>query len=334
MTPAARARLRQLNDPLLWPMIEAVEESAREAAIESVVTGFVKSLIDTMIARFRKVESTLRMEDLEELSSIVVLRLMRKLRAASLFEEHAIASLEDYVATLSFHALYDLRRQRHPERHRLKKNLRYLLTRDPRFALWETTAAIVCGPASWKGRSDAMASPSLSRHSSTPEMEDRENPGDAVAAIFKRIGAPVKLDTLVDLVAELWHVRDVVLESVDSPPDEQRDPLSALEQRQYLERLWSEIRQLPENQRAALLLNLRDSAGNNALVLFLLLEIARAGEVAAAMGMSEQELNEVWERLPLDDLTIASRLNIGRQQVINLRSAARSRLERRMSRRK
>jgi hypothetical protein len=264
--------------------------------------------------------------------SIVAMRLVIKLRAAALFEDHAIAALEDYVATLSFHALYDLRRQRHPERHRLKKNLRYLLTRDHRFALWETPAAMICGLASWKGRSDAVPFTSLTRSSSTREMEEKGKPGDAVAAILKRIGGPVKLDLLVDTVAELWQVRDVVPESVEHPPDARPDQHSDLEQRRYLEKLWSEIRQLPENQRVALLLNLRDSAGANAVALFLLLDIARSGEVAAALSMSEEELTALWESLPMDDLTIAARLKIGRQRVINLRSSARSRLARRMSR--
>jgi hypothetical protein len=39
----------------------------------------------------------------------------------------------------------------------------------------------------------------------------------------------------------------------------------------------------------------------------------------------------MWESLPLDDTAIADRLNLTRQQVINLRKAARMRLARRMA---
>jgi hypothetical protein len=332
MTTPTRARLRELNDPLLGPLIDAEDETAREAAIDALISRFVKPLIDSMIARFRRNEAILKPEDLEELTSIVALRVVLKLRATALFEDHAIAALEDYVATMSYHALHDLRRQRHPERYRLKKNLRYLLTHDRRFALWETPSAIACGLAAWKGRTDAIASTSLTRFSSTAAMQDREHPGDAVAVILQRIGGPVQLEALIDTIAELWQLRDPVMQSPDLLPDAKRDQHDDLERRQYLAELWSEIRELPEKQRVALLLNLRDSEGANAVALFLLLDVAGRDAIANAMGMPEEELAALWERLPLDDLTIGARLKIGRQQVINLRSAARSRLARRMSR--
>ena len=44
----------------------------------------------------------------------------------------------------------------------------------------------------------------------------------------------------------------------------------------------------------------------------------------------EGQLAELWPRIPLDDLEIANRLGISRQRVINLRSAARQRLARRL----
>jgi hypothetical protein len=42
------------------------------------------------------------------------------------------------------------------------------------------------------------------------------------------------------------------------------------------------------------------------------------------------EFAAMWNRLPLDDLTIAERLGVNRQRVINLRKSARERLTRRM----
>jgi hypothetical protein len=43
-------------------------------------------------------------------------------------------------------------------------------------------------------------------------------------------------------------------------------------------------------------------------------------------------LSALWDQLPLDDLSIAARLGVTRQQVINLRKAARARLARRTER--
>jgi hypothetical protein len=46
--------------------------------------------------------------------------------------------------------------------------------------------------------------------------------------------------------------------------------------------------------------------------------------------MPAEELARMWNDLPIDDMRIATRLGIKRQQVINLRKAARARLARRL----
>ncbi|HEX7153236.1 MAG TPA: hypothetical protein VF618_17255 [Thermoanaerobaculia bacterium] len=323
-------RLHELNDRALWPVIDAPDDRSREAAIEVLLVEEAKPLIAAIVQRFRRMEPNLHIEDLEEISSLAAIKLIRKVRAATLYEEHAIKALDDYLATLTYNALYDFRRHHYPERHRLKRNLRYLLTRDAAFALWETPASIAAGLSRWKGQ-PPKAVPST-RFPSTGVMRDKSRPADAVRAIFEELGHPVTFESLVDLVAELWDVRDVVIERGEYPADAQPDQLSSLEQREYLATLWSEIRELPDNQRAALLLNLRDAGGCNALTLFLLLNVADVTEIALIAGMTEEGLNEIWEQLPLDDLAIADRLRLTRQQVINLRKSARMRLTRRMAR--
>jgi hypothetical protein len=330
LTPVATHRLYELNDRALWPLIEARDDRSHEAAIEALVVEDVKPVITSILERFRRMEPNLQKEDLEEIASLASVRLIRKVKAAAIYEEHAIKVLGDYLATLTYNALYDFRRQRYPQRHRLKRNLRYLLTSNPTFALWETEEGVVAGLSGWKGQAPKSAV-LPTRSSATSAMREKAHPAEAVRAILCEVGHPLGLDSLVDLVAELWDVREVVVESGEFPPDKQCDQLSTLEQREYFERLWSEIRKLPDAQRAALLLNLRDSGGSNALTLFLLLNVAGAAEVARVAGLTAAELNEVWERLPLDDLTIADRLQVTRQQVINLRKSARMRLARRMA---
>jgi hypothetical protein len=321
-------RLYELNDRALWPVLDAPDDRAREAAVEALLIQEVRPVIAAILQRFRRTEPDLYAEDLEEIASLAAIKLIRKVRAAVVSEEHAINVLRDYLATLTYNALYDFRRRRYPERHRLKRNLRYLLTRDPAFALWESPEGAVAGLAGWKGQ---PPKPAWTRLPATSAMREKTRPAEALQAIFRQLGHPVAFDSLVDRVAELWEVRDVAIASVEPLADERPDPLSSLEQREYLEKLWSEIRELPDNQRTALLLNLRDSGGSNALTLFLLLNIAGTAEVARAAGLTEDELNELWEKLPLDDLTIGERLRLTRQQVINLRKSARTRLARRIS---
>ena len=99
-----------------------------------------------------------------------------------------------------------------------------------------------------------------------------------------------------------------------------------------MRRLWFEIKALPPRQRMALLLNARDESGESVARLLAATGLAPVDSLAAALGMDEDELNELWDELPLADDVIAARLGLTRQQVINLRKAARDRLARRTSR--
>ena len=53
--------------------------------------------------------------------------------------------------------------------------------------------------------------------------------------------------------------------------------------------------------------------------------------IAEVIGIPAEELAALWSRLPLNDLEIATRLDLSRQQVINLRKSARQRLTRRLA---
>jgi hypothetical protein len=111
---------------------------------------------------------------------------------------------------------------------------------------------------------------------------------------------------------------------------------SAFEQlasKESAEHLWREIEQLPPRQRAALLLNLREAGGGSAIPLITVTGLATSERIAELTGIPAGELASIWNQLPLDDNTIASRLGATRQQVINLRKCARERLARRLSKR-
>ena len=96
--------------------------------------------------------------------------------------------------------------------------------------------------------------------------------------------------------------------------------------------LWSEVVQLPLNQRIALLLNLGAGvAGHGGVTLCALAElgVATFAGLADAIGITAQELAAIWNRVPLDDKEIGTRLHLDRQQITNLRASARQRLLRR-----
>lgn len=134
-----------------------------------------------------------------------------------------------------------------------------------------------------------------------------------------------------------WLVRGS-LESTDQNEDDislstatgEQDTAWQVEKRIFLQRLWEELRQLPLNQRAALLLNLKDAKGRGCIALFLATGIATLSQLADVLEMRADRFAELWNELPLDDARIAELLQVTRQQVINARKSARERLTRRL----
>jgi hypothetical protein len=104
-----------------------------------------------------------------------------------------------------------------------------------------------------------------------------------------------------------------------------------LEQQHLLALLWQEVCELPRRQSLALLLNFKDARGQNLVSLLPYTRTATIEQIAEAIDFPLAEFLRLWNKLPLDDATIAELLGATRQQVINLRKCARERLERRMS---
>ncbi len=88
-----------------------------------------------------------------------------------------------------------------------------------------------------------------------------------------------------------------------------------------------QIRELPLRQRHAVLLTLRDDA----IVLFVTTGAASMRDIALSLELPAEQFAALWNELPLPDNAVAARLGCTRQQVINLRMAARKRLAYRLA---
>jgi hypothetical protein len=141
----------------------------------------------------------------------------------------------------------------------------------------------------------------------------------------------------VSAVAAIQGISDQPLESLADdeetgfePATTDPDPAWRIEKKMFLQRLWEELKQLPLNQRAALLLNLKDASGFAAITLFPAIGIATMRQLAAALELTPERLAELWNDLPIEDARIAELLGLTRQQVINARKSGRERLARRL----
>lgn len=299
--------------------------------IERLLTEVASPLIRQILARHFRAGGALPRHDAEDVAATVKLRLLHKLRNARSPDE-AIQDVDKYVATMTYNVINDQLRRRFPERTRHKNRVLYVLGHDARLAMWSVPAGLAAGLRAWSGSHDVLTVVTLDESRATRRMLDRNRSGDALNELFEHFGRAIELDALLELTAALWHVVDAAPAEMPDIIDAQ-DPVPAqMERKQFLRRLWSEIRELRPMQRQALLLNLRDPEAANAISLLVLTGVAPFDEIAAALEISGEELAAIWNELPLDDLRIAERLGVTRQQVINLRKSARERLARRLYR--
>jgi RNA polymerase sigma factor (sigma-70 family) len=317
-----RSPLLALNDPRLAAYLTAADECARGRELERILTDEVQPRVRAVVRTYVHADWPIDAYDVDDIVGQVTLRVLRKLRAATVLEEESVQNIEAYVTTLTKNSVRDVMRRRSPERTRVKSRLRYLFVHDPRLALWNYEGVTLCGLVTWKDRYDYQSNAAPLRD----RMSSGDGSADAIEAVLRALDKPVRLADLVSALAPSEEARDA--EPAATIPAVQRDTVEA---RQYLQVLWQEIRELPPKQRAALLLNLREPGSGNAVTLFVAVGIATLEEIAEAVEMSRVQFGAIWDALPLDDLRLAAHLGLRRQQVINLRKSARERLARRMA---
>ena len=259
-----------------------------------------------------------------------------------------IADVRGMAAVIAHRTCSGWMRRQFPERHALKNRLHYLLTRQRGLALWQgEDGKTLAGFAAWQGQKRAATAARLGDSSEreglparvpVPVGDKPQDLADALAAIFDQVGGPVEFEELVRLLASLLGVRDQPFESLPenedgaslTPSAVESDPAWHIEKRIFLQRLWEELQLLPRNQRAALLLNLKDSGGFGCITLFPATGVASLRQLADALEMGADEFARLWNDLPMEDSRLAELLGLTRQQVINARKSGRERLARRL----
>lgn len=330
------------HDPVLRPFLESGDDETARHHLAELLERHASPLVRDVV-RGQVPERLGGASDASDVHSGVLLRLTAHLWALRAADAPApLESFSGYVAATAHNACHAFYRSRYPHRSRLRNKLRYALTRGSGLALWtDDRQSWVAGLAEWTGRRAAPESAGR-----LAEARGRTGPRpfpELVRALVEQAGGPCRLEDLAEAAAHVLGVNDEALslseESETSAPLESRladgrpDQGEQLENRRYLERLWSEIVTLPPHQRTALLLNLRDPNGSGMLGLLPLTGVASIAAIAATLGLSEERLHELWPRLPVDDEWIAGELRVNRRQVINFRKCARERLARRMRKR-
>jgi DNA-directed RNA polymerase specialized sigma24 family protein len=331
-------------DPRLTAFFGADSDEAAEAAMAVLFDTATERLLVECVRR-ALAGSVHRLADADDCASETRVRLIHRLWALRRDGGAAIEDFAAYVATTATRTCYAHLRERFPARTRFRNQVRYSVSRHPDTLLEERDGLWLCRSRTLRA---APARGSLQQFLDAPAMfltQARIDPSGRlphlIAAVLSRLDAPIELDRLVDALALVIGVAEAraagdgdqsATQAIERVPDPSPGILRALSDREALLELWREVIELPANQRIALLLNLRDPDGGAALHALPVTGLVTMGELAGLLVLDEPALAALWDRLPLDDQTIAARLGLTRQQVINLRKAARARLARRITR--
>jgi DNA-directed RNA polymerase specialized sigma24 family protein len=329
----------------LAAFLGAESENAAEAALPAIFDEGTERVLAEAVRR-GLLGSSRRPADADDVASETRLRLIRRLWALRREGGEIIEDFTAYVATTATRTCYGHLRARFPARTRFRNQVRYSVSRHPETQMEPDAQSV------WQCRSRALrrAAPPGSTRAflEAPaaflslERIDRAQPlPQLVAAVLARLDGPIELDRLVDALAQALGVVDATPvgaspdaegHTLERVPDPSPGVARVLSDREELQALWEEVAELPVNQRIALLLNLRDPDGGSAMHALPATGIVSMPALARLLEIDDAELRALWDQLPLDDLTIAARLGLTRQQVINLRKSARARLARRTAR--
>lgn len=334
-------------DVLLEPLLAETSEDLADALLSHLITDHAEPVIKGVVRFKLRLNSAREFQraEADDLQQEATLQLVAQLqRFRKLPADNPITDLRGFAAIIAHRTCARWMRRRFPERHALKNRLHYLLSRQRGLALWQhENGKLVAGYAAWQEENRAPSLTRLSEMESLPthiralKGSKPQQLAQAIATIFDHARGPIEFEELVGGVAAIQGISDQPLESlanddgdVFEPVATEPDPAWRIEKKMFLQRLWEELQQLPVNQRAALLLNLKDASGHGCITLFPATGVASIRQLANALEITGERFAEVWHDLPLEDARIAELLGLTRQQVINARKSGRERLARRL----
>lgn len=344
-TPKAAATAEQAN-ALLEAYFQARTEGEVRRLLTDLLSKHASSIIKQVLHRrlhfYLDGRNSSEVPDAEDLYCDIIAELIKRFgELRSVPTSVVVRDFRSYVAGVANNSCHNYLRRKYPLRTSLKNKLRYLLLKKPEFAFWETAdGEWLCGLAEWRERKWDARNMNVPSIDSPMSGECAPSAAALLAKIFRRTGAPLELEHLVTLVAEMWGIKDQ-----PAPPLEVEEKSAArvcnqadalvredthVENKFLLQQVWNEICELPPTQRAALVFNLRDQQGGDIISMILESRMATISQVAQTLNMQPNEFLRVWDSMPLDDQTIAAQLGLTRRQVIKLRWSARKTLARRL----
>ncbi len=250
----------------------------------------------------------------------------------------------DLVAVIAHNVCNDIFRKRRLEWKRTKDWLRYFIKKHQNLDIWKSDNGVLCGFKAWKNRRQNTTSLNLTKPSFREENIEKikaEMFGDVhpknttrpflIEQILLWVGSPILFDDLVDFVIHLTEVREITEEQLtpESLLEHQHFAYAIddlLDRNQQMLRIWRlGIQHLPLDQRRAFFLTVEDEHGYS-LLEGLTKGIITPDEIVDGLEFSEQQLAELWPKLPLDMKVAAISLKQNQSLIKQWRSRARKKM--------
>lgn len=339
-------------DSILLALSRATDESEKRSLRDQLLLDHAAPIIrQTLRQRLRVSQSHLGSQPYaaspEDLFNDVIVKLIERLEAVQRRPTTHIRNFAVYVARIATNVCNDYLRNRKRERHLLRHKLRNLLDRHPDFRVWKTENNVIfCSLVTAESRASFLSQPL------PPEQVDEiveklqtdifagnyppDLPLSKVAAeTLTLLGQTVALDFLVEIVALFQGIKDQPLESLDAIENGLSQQLAdaappsdlLIEGREGLRQYWEEVKRLSTDQRNTICLSFEDEAGEDLFSLLIDAELATVPDLAAELGLSITQFNELWMRLPMvGNAELAEYLGATHQQVSLWRFRAQTRL--------
>jgi RNA polymerase sigma factor (sigma-70 family) len=347
-------------DSMLKCVLDSKDEAERSRLLDELILAHSAPLIRKVLRQRLSLYighsgTNPNNPDAEDLYHEIITRLLQRLNDWIAHpDDHPIKNYRNLVITITVNACNDYLRGKSPARARLKNSLRDLLLRHRDFKTWKgKNREQLCGFSSWNGQSNSPAvserirqlleNPEAFRSDQFPKGNIQGVPLPIiVTGIFKLVGGPIEMDALTELLVLLLDVKEQPVESIEQSNEKSgrqfedsaiRNDLR-LQGKETLKKLWDEIKQLPPEQRDVIRLSLEDENGNDLWSILITAEVLSLPQLATDLGLSIEQLMNLWEKTPMDSPTLAKHLGTTRSQVNKWRFRAMQRLRERMAEQK
>ena len=341
------------NDPLLGPYLAAKSDWAAKKELQRLFVDHLNPVICKVIyQKFHvivgKPRTTGNESSNDQLAddafSEACAEISKKIQNCRNHGE-PIGRLTAFSATVTRNECNHVLRDTAPARAQVKRMVVDALKAAPDLKVWKDgRGRSIAGREDWQlcsdwdasRMSDVLDDPEKTVRTAAPGIDFAESrPTQTIRAVFDAAGQPIPINSLVSIVSKLWGINDLEVESLTPPDDENGfvrpeppapdDPQKEIEAKEFIMWFWSEVRQLPKLQAAAIMLN------NRAIDVtrFPPEGIASVSDMAVAVGLTVIVLTLIWKDLPIDDINVALLLKTTSALIIRNRYVGYKKLARR-----